>query len=148
VTIQSFHEKHRDKRTGRTKLIRSKSEVSPGRLMTDRLHVQEKHFRQYVRLRAKSVGTLKAGWLWAVDRFPGASKPPAWVARHSNHGTGRDNMRDNGTGFIEFTNPHQHAGRWKRVNDVVMRSREKGMLHELRGAIRKAAREYERRQTQ
>jgi hypothetical protein len=26
-----------------------------------------------------------------------------------------------------------------------MRSREKGMLHELRGAIRKAAREYERR---
>jgi hypothetical protein len=114
-------------------------------IIQNRMIVKASEFSKYLNKRKKSVGKLAAGWLPTLNiyRGPGAgSKPAAFVSRHGpGKGYARNRMSTDGSGVIEFGNSFQVASIWRRNNDFVMKSRERGMKKELNAAIRKAARE-------
>ena len=135
VRIQDWHEKYRKGRTGRVH-TNLKTKRIGNRDFSKRLHVQERHFKQYVRRVSQSVGGLKAGWL-AGTKW-GGKKPPQWVGKLSEKGTATDRMRKDGSGYLEIRNKTPYASRWNRINLFVVKSRTRGMAKALSNAIKKA----------
>jgi hypothetical protein len=91
--IKKIHEAFRKKFGGR---IRKNG--GPGINFWQRVEAKDEVLRNYIKMRQKSVGRIKAGWVDALAKLPkpkglsgpasrknaGRSGIPAWIKRHSN----------------------------------------------------------------
>jgi len=93
---------------------------------------------QYTKRRAQKVGNLKAGWI-PTARLNSKTRIPAWIGNQQKSGSVRNNMNPKtGGGSIKFSNNVNHASRWKRTNDFILRQNGKRMVRALKAEYRKS----------
>lgn len=138
IRIQQWYERHRNRRTGRTRAIREKRFYA-GRNWTQKLHVNQSDFNKFYRQKTANVGKLKAGWIPAMRLNP-KRNAPGWVRKHPHRGGYSNRMRPNGSGHISFWNSVPYAGRsnFKSINNFVMRQNSKRLVRVIRAEYRKA----------
>lgn len=135
--IRAHHLKYRSSKTNRVTTAGSLTRDIGRWKFVDKMYVNKSRIESYIRKTAKDdVGLLKSGWY--QTRWRGGAKPPAWVKKHGDNSVTIPAMKDNGSGYLEIRNDINGTHRWKRIDQFVAKSRERGFQKELKYAIKKA----------
>lgn len=136
--MRAHHEKFKSQKTGRVTTAGSYDHVIGRWKFVDKMYVKESRMRSYINERAKEIGKLKGGWSAGTKEWKGSKTPPSWISKFASNGMAIDFMGSNGSGYLEIRNFVKGANRWKRIDQFVMKSREKGFQKELKAAVKKA----------
>ena len=138
MRIEEWHKSHMDQRKKRvTRSIKGHKFIA-NREFSNKLHVRERDLKKYVNRLAKDVGKLAGGWSKGVTKWRGGKMPAGWISKHAGNGVAIDRMDKKGNGYLEIQNVIEGSARWKRIDQFVMKSREKGFQKELKAAVKKA----------
>lgn len=135
--IEEWRAKHFSQRTQRIGNSIKGNWQGYGRRFSNKMHIRESDFEKKIKELNKRVGKLAGAWTAGTKRWSGAG-PMAWRTKYSNNGRAIDRMDKKGNGYLEIQNMIEGSARWKRIDQFVMRSREKGFQKELKAVVKKA----------
>jgi len=146
ATMETFHDGRRSKRTGHTTRAGVGGDRTIGRWKSSKLmHVTESGLKKYLKLKKKSVGKLKGGWIAGIRRF-GGKDPAGWIRRHAG-GSAGGQINDKGNGRLWAVNNVPYASRYRKVQKFALRVRRKDLAKQAKKRLRKLVQDENRRKT-
>lgn len=135
--IDAWHRKHFNPSKQRVgKSVRGNWQ-GYGRKFSNKMHIKASDFEKKTKELGKNIGKLAGAWTAGTERWRGAGNM-AWRNKYSNEGRAIDRMNEDGSGYLEVRNYSEGARKWKRIDNFVMKSRQRGFVRELKHAIKKA----------